>query len=313
MEYLYRVLGHIFLAVSRVSVFTIQELFLLVERVMNGTPCAMEKRAFDFKASAEDCPDLIVEREITKKLRKDNQVLSDRLQTSIAESFDWQAQFLAQQGNIEQIAELLDAMKVNYRKTLEDSRVFDVDHLCTDFENILKGRMFETCVALYMTKTSGFKLINWTPDKGVLSDLRVEANLHPDLLIEDKIKQPIFVECKFKGSGAIVDIKKLKMKQAITWAKVYQADRYERISREQKIPCWVAIGLKGNAASPDRVFLVPLPELQANSKTWEIYGEKDDQRACSLSWLAQWEISLDVRYDFSAFQGREPLRGHEYS
>lgn len=313
MNVILRLFGHVLVSSLKIILFTWHELAQAIERTTNGTPVTFDNEAFKINASSAISPDLIIERNTVKKLREDNRALSDKLQSSIAESLDWQAQSLSQQGNVEKIFDLLERVKINYRKALEDSKVFDIDHQCKDFENKLKGRMFETRIALYFTKRAGFSLLNWTPDKGALSDIRVEANLHPDLLVEDKIKQSLFIECKFRGDGAIIDIEQLEMKQAISWAKTYQAARYEKFSKELGIPCWVAIGLEGDAASPNRIFLVPLLKLQTQSKTWKMKGEKSNQRVCEVSWLSQWEISLDSRYNYASFQQTTPLKENVYS
>ena len=157
--------------------------------------------------------------------------------------------------------------------------------------------MFEIRMASYFKKSLGFRIVNWTPDKGILSGIFVESNLHPDLLLATPSGEQFAVECKYIGSQPI-HINKLNMTEAITWAKEKQAPRYADFGRERDIPVWIAIGHLGPADAPNRVFLTPVEVIRLHSRLWE---KSNPEWACRVPALSEWEVDFNQPYSISHF------------
>lgn len=172
-------------------------------------------------------------------------------------------------------------LKSIHEKAIADARAFDVDFKDKSFESILKGRLFEICMASYFEKNLGLRIVDWTPDKGILSGIFVESNLHPDLLLGTQSGEQFGVECKYIGRQP-THIKKLDMVDAITWAKEKQAPRYASFGRERDIPVWIAIGHLGPADAPSQVFLTPIDVMRSHSRLWE---KSNSEWACRLSFF----------------------------
>ena len=104
----------------------------------------------------------------------------------------YQPQIKDMQVNIDKLAGHITFLK-------ERARVFDVNFDDDTFSNILKGRQFEVFVASVFVKKYGYKVIEWSPDKGFNAGIFSESNLHSDLLIQDKHGCLFAVECKYRG------------------------------------------------------------------------------------------------------------------
>jgi cell division protein FtsL len=176
-----------------------------------------------------------------------------------------------------------------YQKAVADAKIMDVDLKHYNFESILKGRQFEICIAKSLTCISGFKLKEWTPDKGIGSKIFVESNLNPDLVFTDGMGNEFAVECKFRG--------KVGYKSTIIWSSVEQGERYKKFQKERSMPVWVAIGVAGNAEKPDLVSLAPLDSIKKNSYTDDTFEKNEFLNICEYKYLKNSAINIDFKID----------------
>lgn len=156
-----------------------------------------------------------------------------------------------------------DTLSRVHQKALDDAEVFDVPIRDENFENMLKGREFEICIAKHLVQ-SGYKLLEWTPDKGAISGLMPESNQNPDLIVASPNGQKIAVECKYIGSSFDRD------EHPIGWSQEYQAIRYQKYGDDNNIPVWMALGIdltQDQAPSnPNKIIAIPLATLMADIK-----------------------------------------------
>lgn len=175
-----------------------------------------------------------------------------------------------------------------YQKAVEDAKIMDVDLKHYNFESILKGRQFEICIAKSLTDISGFKLKEWTPDKGIGSKIFVESNLNPDLVFEDRMGNEFAIECKFKGNVGTYT--------TVAWSSVNQGRRYKKFQQERNMPVWVAIGVEGNAEKPAMISLVLLDDLIKASFENNPFDDKNKyHNFCQLTYLKGNKIDIDVK------------------
>lgn len=202
--------------------------------------------------------------------------------------------------------ESLAELNALYEKTIRDGRVFDVDFKHEKFENMLKGRKFEICMADYFEKKLGMTIVNWSPDKGLLNGNWVESNLHPDLLLRSKSGELFAVECKYRGQ-IVKRCEEAWHEDCVEWASTSQAIRYSVHSKENGLPVWVAIGLQGDASSPQQIFMAQIESLFARSSERErIYienGEKKKKlmRITTVSAMQSWLFDLTRTPEESVF------------
>lgn len=178
-----------------------------------------------------------------------------------------------------------------YDKAVRDAKVFDVDLKDVNFESLLKGRLFEICIAEMLTKVSNFKLLEWTPDKGFGKKIFVASNLNPDFVVANSEGKKFSIECKYRGMFRKIN----RMSEAVSWSKVKQSDRYLQFSKDRNIPVWVALGIGGDAASPHLISIAPLKEITASSEN------AFDDKVCSRQFLQQWEIEKGGGFEQNYF------------
>lgn len=121
-------------------------------------------------------------------------------------------------------------------------------------DNFNKGLAFEKFIVkkfnpkLYVIK-------EWAGDKYV-DGVYAETTQHPDLLIEfigyNQNKQ-FAVECKWRQNT---------YRDGVSFSTKEQLDRYRKFSEEKQLTVYLAIGLGGTADSPDKLFIVPLNEIE---------------------------------------------------
>jgi hypothetical protein len=175
-----------------------------------------------------------------------------------------------------------------YQKAVKDAKIMDVDLKHYNFESILKGRQFEICIAKSLTSISGFKLKEWTPDKGIGSNVFVESNLNPDLVFADRMGNEFAIECKFKG--------KIGSFTTVAWSSVKQGRRYEKFQQTRNIPVWVAIGVEGNAEKPALISLVLLDDLIKASFDNNPFDDKSKYyNFCQHEYLKCNSIDIDLK------------------
>lgn len=221
------------------------------------------------------------------KLKADNHAVkkeyAERLMSEVKEELN--ANHAA---TIDEMDMSFKSLSSKYQKAVEDAKIMDVDLKHYNFESILKGRQFEICIAKSLTSISGFKLKEWTPDKGIGSNVFVESNLNPDLVFSDRMGNEFAIECKFKG--------KIGTFTTVAWSSVNQGRRYKKFQQERNMPVWVAIGVEGNAEKPDMTSLVLLDDLIKASFENNPFDDKNKYyNFCQHEYLKNNSIDIDLK------------------
>lgn len=117
-----------------------------------------------------------------------------------------------------------------------------------------KGNDFEDFVANVLNSNS---LIIKEWNKGTVTDEGAfsENALNPDMFVYDpetKINLEYWIECKFRSD---LDKGEFKLKD-------YQLERYSDIQKSSKRKILIALGLGGNAANPEKFYLIPLDSIK---------------------------------------------------
>lgn len=100
-----------------------------------------------------------------------------------------------------------------------------------------------------------YKIKSWTGDKYV-NGIYAETSLDPDILFEMKGETINFaVECKWR---------KQLFKGGVSVATEGQLSRYRGFEKAKGISVFMAIGLGGQGASPERIFIIPLRDIESN-------------------------------------------------
>jgi hypothetical protein len=192
-----------------------------------------------------------------------------------------------------------DKLQSKYDQFITEVADFDVPVASDNYYNILKGRRFELYIACRMVNEKGCDIIEWTPDKGFVAGLKVEANSNPDLVLKQADGQTIAIECKYRSK--IESMRKFP--DAVIWCSYGQLKCYERFAEERKIPLFVALGIGGDARDPDSVYMAGFKEMNNLSD----YGEYDKKeyiegeitattmkfKYCHKKHLAQWRESAE--------------------
>lgn len=116
-----------------------------------------------------------------------------------------------------------------------------------------KGLDFEKFVVQKFSKRY-FKVKEWTGDKYV-EGVYAETNQYPDLLMEFfglNQKKEFAVECKWRQNS---------VNDGIPFSTNAQLDRYRDYAKKKKVPVFIAIGLGGKGAAPERLFIIPLKDI----------------------------------------------------
>lgn len=226
-------------------------------------------------------------KEDIKKLKTVNDVVkkeyAERLMSEVKEELN--ANHAA---TIDEMDMSFQTLTSKYQKAVADAKIMDVDLKHYNFESILKGRQFEICIAKSLTSISGFKLKEWTPDKGIGSNVFVESNLNPDLVFADRMGNEFAIECKFKG--------KVGTFTTVAWSSVNQGRRYKKFQQERNMPVWVAIGVEGNAEKPDLISLILLDDLIKASFDNNPFDDKSKYyNFCQHEYLKCNSIDIDLK------------------
>lgn len=116
-----------------------------------------------------------------------------------------------------------------------------------------KGKAFEDFIVRLFDKNTVLK--RRTSDRFVDGRLD-EGSMEPDLLAELRLgsgSYPFAVECKWRSSAKDGEIQ---------WSYEAQRERYEKYAKENDLDVFVAIGVGGEPANPDKLYIVPLSSLK---------------------------------------------------
>lgn len=128
-----------------------------------------------------------------------------------------------------------------------------------------KGDEFEKYIMKRLSQNKYFVIKEVTADKGFDVGVWVEANAHPDFIVEFNWKEKginklFAVECKWR---------KDLFRDYFCWASLKQMQRYKEFSFERQIPVFLALGLGGDPADPDGLYIVPLREVLEDIKEFQ--------------------------------------------
>ncbi len=129
-------------------------------------------------------------------------------------------------------------------------------HIDNEDINKKQGNDFEKFVVQKFDKKY-FTLKEWAGDKFV-KGVYAETTTQPDLLFEFRLKnvvQKFAVECKWRSNF---------YNNGIEFATEAQLARYKEYHKSKNIPVFIAIGVGNTGAKPERLFIMPLAELEAN-------------------------------------------------
>jgi len=114
-----------------------------------------------------------------------------------------------------------------------------------------KGDAFERFVITRFDNTE-YRLIEWRSDKKIEGWGWPRSSQWPDLVMEHiQTEKRFAVECKYKG----------KYLPSTKWAEIYQIDNYQKYEIREEVPVFVAIGVGGCAALPDKLYIAPLNKM----------------------------------------------------
>lgn len=121
-----------------------------------------------------------------------------------------------------------------------------------------QGLPFEKYMVSRFKETS--TLLHWTSDK-IIDDVMAPDITDPDLLFRDKATGQLFaVECKWHYS-------KIDERSVILASYRKQLDRYRSYQTEKMIPVFIAVGIGESGSDIDKLFVVPLHQIPADSYT----------------------------------------------
>lgn len=177
------------------------------------------------------------------------------------------------QATIKDMEDSYSRLDKQYKAFKNEVKDFGVDQDDPKYASLLKGRRYEIYVATSLVKNHKFEILEWTPDKGFESDIKVSANTNPDLIVADKAGGKLAVECKYRSDYFFLT---KKDKKEVSWANKNQMLRYEKYSIDHNIKVYIALGLFGDPRNPKQHFLISLKSL-CDSSTPVKVGKKGEQ------------------------------------
>ena len=179
-----------------------------------------------------------------------------------------------------------------YQRALADAKTFGIDLTSKEFDNLLKGRLFEIFIVKRFKDVPNLELLEWTPDKGFEHEVPVKSNGNPDLVYRWKNQYEFAIECKYRTEPE--DIFKENLGPAIDWANVSQIRRYTKFGEERNIPVWIGIGVSGPPDSPDHIYLCEITQLLNTSLRLNQRRSKHETRACSMPKLKTLSLKEEI-------------------
>lgn len=150
---------------------------------------------------------------------------------------------------------------------LLNQRSNKADNVNFNKEAYEKGMAFEKFVAGILSKQSNeFSIVKWTNDvhtkhKGIY----VEDDNKPDFLIRHiPTNTQIYIECKYRSN--ILFNEKLQT-EVINWSTRKTISKYQAIEKQEKIPVYIVLGIKGTPDKPEHLFCLPLKDANYTDLT----------------------------------------------
>jgi len=152
--------------------------------------------------------------------------------------------------------------------------------------SFMKGEDFEKCLRKKVFKKAEYDLIMQTNDFHKNKSDYVESSLYPDYLLRDRsINEEFWVEAKYR--------EKLYMGK-IEWCIPYQFKRYKKLSKQMNVV--IAIGFGGRPINPEKIYLIPLNEIQYTG----LYPKSIAEYEFDGKW---WKISSQILQDHCKVTG----------
>ena len=198
------------------------------------------------------------------------------------------------QASYDRLNNLYIELKTDHQRLKMEGLVFDIDFDSSNYENLLKGRLYEIFFAKSLLENSSFEILRWTSDKGFEHGIRVKSNGDPDFLIQYGADLIFAVECKYRSNYYA----KQKTKK-IEWGYTWQCDRYKAFQHEENTPVFLALGLEGKPDKPKHNYLVSLDYLDSKSygHHWQNNENNDEQQVVLMTDV--FDRYIKIREEFS--------------
>lgn len=198
------------------------------------------------------------------------------------------------QASYDRLNNQYQSLKADYQQLKTEGVVFDIDFDSDNYENLLKGRLFEIYFAKSLVTDSKFEVLRWTSDKGFENGIKVKSNGDPDFVIQYNNELVFAVECKYRSNfyGEETPSK-------VEWGSSRQAQRYKDFQQEHKVPVFVAAGVKNKPDNPKHLYLVALNYLSqvSNGRYWKDNKKKQKQEVANCSDID--DLCIDQTDNFS--------------
>jgi len=172
---------------------------------------------------------------------------------------------------LKELREIKEELKtISENTSIMDDFDFDINDIDKEIA-IEKGNAFEIFVRDKFDKKY-FDVVRWNTDICRKRDEYIESDSEPDLVIRYKYKgknEQFAVECKYR---------KNTNRGKIVWSKYPQMSRYRKYQEENGYPVFVVIGLGGEPECPEKMFCIPLDEIE-HLGLYPKYIEKYERKA----------------------------------
>jgi len=193
----------------------------------------------------------------------------------LKQSFEDDAKEWKQQTNVDvgrmqstynELNKQYESLKADYLELKKVGRTFDINFDGANYENLLKGRLYEIHFAQNLLADEKYEILSWTSDKGFENGIRVKSNGDPDFLVQYDNHFTFAVECKYRSQFYMQE-----ERNRISWAETWQAKRYQKYQHEKTLPVFVVMGIQGEPSKPKHEYFVKLDDL-IHLSTGEFWG-----------------------------------------
>lgn len=233
---------------------------------------------------------------LKKQYDNENRIVEERIKKELLEKLMNELD-IDRAPTINNMISSVENIRNIYNDAIANALTFGIDLKHAKIENLLKGRLFEICIAKIVNNKLKYKILEWTPDKGFEHDIFVQSNLNPDLILSDNSGNEFAIECKYRSTIKSID----KVDNSVSWAEVKQVERYIDFAKKRNMPVYLALGIEGDPSKPGQIIISPLGSIIDVSKKIDFrnHTEKDNGvikskiYVCAVDDLEYWKISAD--------------------
>lgn len=233
---------------------------------------------------------------LKKHYENKNRIVEERIQKELLEKIMSELD-IDRAPTIDNMISSVDNLRNIYDEAIANALTFGIDLKHARFENLLKGRLFEICIAKIVNNKLKYTILEWTPDKGFDHDIFVQSNLNPDLIISGNVGNKFAIECKYRSKLNTL----AKVDNSVSWAEVKQVERYIDFAKKRNMPVYLALGIEGDPSKPGQIIISPLDSIIDVSKKVDFRNHKEKDNGvikspsyvCAFDDLKYWCISAD--------------------